>query len=325
MDQHENFLKTHAKDGGLLQSAAWGAFQRALGKETLLLGDGSSYCAQGITEKAPLASFIYFPRGPVVAPDAGEEAFRAIAEAGSERQGAWIRFEPQDDESLLTFQKHFGKRCVRAPHDIQPREILRIDLAPSEDELLARMKAKTRYNIRLAEKHGVTVSESADPEDHEAFLGLVRETSLRKGIRAHGAAHYRTMLESIPDTAKLFVAKYEGKVLAANIVCFFGDTATYLHGGASGGGRHVAGAFLLPGESMRRAKALGSRFYDLGGIQRETEGGKSSDWSGITRFKEGFAGELPGLLFPGTYDIILDTKKYSLYRTLRAVRNFFRF
>ncbi len=202
--------------------------------------------------------------------------------------------------------------------DVQPSKTLILDLAPQEKELLKNMRQKTRYNTRLAERKGVAVREGS-VDDFESFWRLMRETKERDGFRTHTREHYRKMIgihTSTParrdDLAiKLYLAEYENKVIAGNIIAFFGDTATYMHGASASRYRNVMAPYLLQWHVIRLAKESGYGFYDFYGID-------DNKWPGVTRFKRGFGGG--ERQYPGTYDLIFDGFYYQLYKIARALR-----
>jgi lipid II:glycine glycyltransferase (peptidoglycan interpeptide bridge formation enzyme) len=203
---------------------------------------------------------------------------------------------------------------------MQPKEILMMDITPSEEELLSQMKSKTRYNIRLAEKKGVVVKQTREPEDIEVFLKIMQETALRKDVHFHPKEYFQAFLDFFSeDVCTLFVAVYEGKILAGSLVAFYEGTAYYLHGGSRDAGREVMAPHLLQWEQIREAKRRGCTKYDLGGVAIQTAP-KGKDWSGITRFKRGFAPHIDPLVFPGTYDFVLHNLRYKLYSTLQKIR-----
>ncbi len=246
---------------------------------------------------------------------------KEMARASKKLGAKWLRVEVADERIVEKLRTFFYERVMRAPHDVQPREILVADLTPSEEELLAKMKQKTRYNIRLAEKKGVKVFETREKKHQEAFLKLIEATAGRKEIVAHPTGYYQKFFEAFPkDTCRLFVAEYVGVVLAANIVAHYGEWAYYLHGGSSSRHRDLMAPYLLQWYQMKEMKKRGCRFYDFGGVRVATKGEGNGSWDGITRFKQGFAPEATPLLLPGAYDIILDEKHYSLYNHLRHLK-----
>ncbi len=246
-----------------------------------------------------------------------------IAKARDVNAG-WIRIEPETRETLTEIRKAVsGRQIVKAPHDMQPHEVFRVDLTPSEEGLLAAMKPKTRYNIRVAEKRGVKVFASTEPKYRDAFIRLVTGTADRKGITAHPVAYYEAMLETLlGDTATLMIAEKDSVVIAANFLVFFGDTATYLHGGSDDSYRADMGPFLLQWEGMCEAKRRGYVQYDFGGVSSSEFAAGEGKWLGITRFKFGFSPATPATVFPGTYDVILSSARYMIYRIIQWIRTF---
>ncbi|NTW75288.1 MAG: peptidoglycan bridge formation glycyltransferase FemA/FemB family protein [Candidatus Moranbacteria bacterium] len=237
----------------------------------------------------------------------------------------WIRIEPETEEALVTMRKATsGKRVVKAPHDMQPRETFVVDLAPTGEELLAAMKPKTRYNIGVAKKRGVSVVTSSDSKYVEAFIRLVMGTADRKGIVPHPKAYYEAMCVSLLDeNGKIFAAEKDGEIIAANVVVFHGNTATYLHGGSDEKFRADMAPFCLQWESMREAKRRGCAWYDFGGVSiAELEAG-AGKWLGITRFKTGFSPLTSATVFPGSYDVVLSPVKYYTYRMIQGVKSLF--
>jgi len=189
------------------------------------------------------------------------------------------------------------------------------------------MKQKTRYNIKLSQKRGVFVKVISNfqfpisKQYIEDFLKLVKITSRRDKIASHPEGYYRKMFEVIPsDILKLYVAEYQGKIIGANLVLFFGKTATYMHGASDNLHREVMAPYLLQWQPILDAKKSGYEKYDLGGVKTQETKGKS--WAGITKFKTGFVPELAPIQFPGCYDIILRSVRYNLYRAAQKAKRF---
>ncbi|MDP2918316.1 MAG: peptidoglycan bridge formation glycyltransferase FemA/FemB family protein, partial [bacterium] len=193
------------------------------------------------------------------------------------------------------------------------------DLDQSEAEILAQMKAKTRYNIRLAKRRGVKIRQSINQEDIDAFLKLIAITSQRDHFKAHSAAYYQKMADffGCQGLLKIFLAEYKDQVLAANLVFFWGKRATYLHGASGNSHRNLMAPHLLQWTQILEAKKQGRGEYDFWGIAGEAKSVKckAKSWEGITRFKKGFGGR--EISYAGTYDIILNNFWYKIYRLLR--------
>lgn len=328
MPMHESiqFLAAHARDGGLLQSESWRLFQDASGKQTEYLS-GSGYLANTVThELAIVGKYLYIPRGPVMRETKGDyhECFQKLMAEGRRQHARWIRIEPADEGFLDHIRRNESvKGLWKAPHDMQPREVLAIDITLPREDLLAAMKSKTRYNIRLAEKKEVQVFSTQEESYQEAFIRLIEVTARRKGITPHEEKYYRTFFETFPrDSWELVIATKDHTVLAANVIAYFGEWAYYLHGGTADSHRELMAPYLLQWRSIEIAKMRGCRFYDFGGVSIRVPQ-RNPAWEGITRFKQGFAPDTETLIFPGAYDIILSRRFYGLYNSLRLLKKSF--
>lgn len=317
------------KNTEFLQSKEWLRLQESVGKATIPFEEGN-FVANGIIHTLPLiGNYVYVPRGPrqnnSQFPISNfQKNIQTLVDLAKEKGAKWIRIEPETEEILQKIKGSVPYELVRAPHDMQPREIFKIDISVSEEMLLAQMKPKTRYNIRLAEKHGVRVFVTREEKYVETFLDLITATSGRKGITSHSRGYYRQFFRTLPEEmCQLFVVEYEGVVLAENLVIFYGDTATYLHGGSSALHRDVMAPYLLQWEQIRAAQAHGYHTYDFGGVKtvnNQQPTTNNTSWEGITKFKSGFSSSTPSTLYPGAYDIILDTPTYFLYDSLRILK-----
>lgn len=315
-----------------LQSEEWLLFQKSTKREVIPFSV-QGFSASGVCEKLPwIGEYLYVPKGPIGISDeqlgsdyqTQENAVQKFIEEAKKRKVKWIRVEPENESLLEILRKNFSGNIVKAPRDIQPRELLVMDISIPEETILSQMKPKTRYNIRLAEKRGVKVFTTREPKYQEAFLDLIEKTSDRKEIHSHPRVYYEKFFDVFPETlCELFIAEYEGKVIAGNLCIFFQDRAIYLHGGSSDECRDVMAPYLLQWKQIVYAKQKGCIEYDLGGVHIQTIEKNSNDWSGITRFKTGFAPKTTSTIFPGTYDMILDPMMYTWYRTLRVLRNIF--
>lgn len=308
-----------ARDGGLFQSQEWRDFQAACGKKVWSLAEMSG--TQQVLSFG-LGSYGYAPRFPGV--NADTATLENLRTFGQSAGWVFVRIEPQTDALLESCRQDLGTRLQKSPSDVQPREILMVNVAKEEEVLLAEMKQKTRYNIRVAQKHGVVVEATVTDSDRETFLDLLTQTAERKEIQFHPREYYQKFLEYFDERqCELLVAKKDTVILAGLLLVYYQGTAYYLHGGSGDAGRKYMAPHLLQWEAMKRARARGCQQYDFGGVAIESLAPTGKDWSGITRFKQGFAPHTKTTLFPGAYDIIIDSRRYFLYRTLRRIKNIF--
>jgi len=201
-----------------------------------------------------------------------------------------------------------------------------ISVQQTDQQLLALMKQKTRYNIRLAEKKGVEVefvSQDGQADWHTmitAWTALLEETSTRHGIRNHPPEYYRHMISTLGEGGRLeiVVARHEGDILAMNLNMSFGDTMTYVHGASTERKRNVMAPYALQWESLRRAREHGYVWYDFYGVA--PEGVENHPLAGVTRFKQGFGGKT--FVYPGTYEFPILPLWYKIYHTIKRFRSF---
>lgn len=296
-----------------LQSYDWGNFQKQSGREVLPLlvfDDNKKTVASALFIKKKMPFFDnyywYCPRGPIISDEYKNEhssVFSSLAERMRKEKAFFIRWEP------LYFPKKGNPKMIKTI-DIQPAGTIILDLSPSKEDLLANMHPKTRYNIRLAFKKGVRVRMAGEGEFNK-FWKIMEATAERDGFRLHDRGHYEKMLNAAPHMFKLFLAEFQGRIIAGNIIAFFGDTVTYVHGASDHEYRKFMAPYALQWEVTALAKDEEYRYYDLYGIDEDK-------WPGVTRFKKGFGGKQAQ--YPGTYDVVFDKKWYWVYKIARSVR-----
>lgn len=286
-------------------------------------------------------SFAYVPHGPDC--ERGEsERGRFLAELSEHLKAVlpktcmFIRYDPPwyvvehaREETALSdsdsVRPLIGSPLIRAASDIQVPDTVLIDLTPSEEDILAAMKPKWRYNIRLAAKKGVEVS-SLGVEAVSEFYRLYRETAARDRIALHPEVYYRRLFEVVdeyrargdtdaPDL-RLWIARKDGVALAAIITLFRAEEAVYLYGASSNEGRELMPAYALQWEAMRAAKAFGCVRYDLFGIPPSDN--PDHPMAGLYRFKTGFGGTI--IHRAGSWDYPLRHFQYYVFRKAEAVR-----
>ncbi len=181
------------------------------------------------------------------------------------------------------------------PYSCQTKYLLEpvtrlLDLGQSDEELLADMKQKGRYNIKLAEKNGCEVRRvSPTSENIDVFYGLLRDTTDRDGFSANGKAYYEHLLRCRNHPSEgLYIAYWQGRAVAASILTISGTTATYYYGASASDPeiRRLMAPYLLQWEMIRSAKASGCLWYDFLGIAPEGESGHHLQ--GVTDFKSKF-------------------------------------
>jgi lipid II:glycine glycyltransferase (peptidoglycan interpeptide bridge formation enzyme) len=197
-----------------------------------------------------------------------------------------------------------------SPEQIQFRNTVLIDLTPAPDELLAAMKSKWRYNIRLAERQGVSIR-GGGPDNLAAFYQMYAETAARDGFLIRPEAYYREVWGSFLDSgqAELLLAMVDEEVVAGLMLFFCPQTAWYMYGASSGQHRQWMPNHALQWAAIGRAKARGCCRYDLWGAPDVFD--ESDRLWGVYRFKQGFGGQVVQWL--GAYDFPINRSLYFAF------------
>lgn len=312
------------KSNNLFQSEAWADFQTCLKRKSWVIKDDN---IQGLVLKYPLYKdkyYLYSPRGPIMGKNAKLQDLKLFLrkiEALAEKENAvFYRIEPYLLDQADIYKFGFRKITGHAPLSAQfsPENTLVLDIKRPEEKILADMKPKWRYNINLAKRKGVKVREGKGAKDIEIFYMLTREMEKRGGYKGHEYKYYEAMFKTLvkEDVLKLYIAEYEGSPLAAILVSYFGQVATYLHGASGNEKRELMPTYLLQWTAVCEARNRHCRVYDFWGVSPASA--KNHSWAGISRFKRGFGGE--ELSFGGAYDLAFDKKYYKLLSTANRFR-----
>ena len=319
------WLEDSPGGGHILQSHGWGEFKRRLGWKPVRLTlerDGRMVgLGQFLSYDTPLVpgSLMYCTKGPWL-PWEDEGAVRAFFEGVREiakRRGAHtVKIEPEVREGqgrARELLSGIGFRKFR--WDLNFKTTMLVDLSPPEEDLLARMKGKTRYNVRLATRRGVRVVEDNSPGARESFWGMFETTAERNGFvvrrpREYQFAAWRAMGEA--GRAHLFRATHEGDALASMLVYTFGHKCWYMLGASTNEKRNLMPTHLLQWEVMRWARRRGITCYDMvavpGPDRLDDEG---HPLHGVYKFKAGFGGEVAD--FVGCLDLPVGRRRAGLW------------
>jgi len=325
-----NYLVLQHPDATILQSWQWGEFQKSLGNKIWRLAVLDQ--GQPITQISIIKLSLKFGLNIFYAPRAlflnktlpahhQHQAMQMIVDkikklAKTERVILFRTdppIHPGDNTSLSIF-KSLG--FVISPRSTQPKTNLQLDITAQTINLLMQMKQKTRYNIRLAEKKGITIHSTNKPDDMDIFNLLMRETAIRDNFISHTNDYYHHQLTTLgaSKNLSLFIAYDKHTPLAAALVSFFGSTATYLHGASSNKYREKQAPYLLHWEIIKTAKKQGCAIYDLGGINLSQQ----HAWVGITRFKLGFGGKV--VEYVGNLELPINKSWFRLYQLISYKR-----
>ena len=281
----------------LLQSHGWGAVQAATGwaVHRLRVAAGGGRVLPITALSAPVVPGapprVYVPRGPACAPGDGPAwtaALAALEELAARLGAVRVTVEPSaTSEDAPAVARELGAAWERV-ETVQPAHTAVVDLRGGEAALLARMRPKGRYNVRLAERRGVVVEEVTDlPLAAARLARLCAATERRQGIVLPSAAHLRLVLTALPGST-VVLAGVEGEVVAGALVAPFASEAVYRYGGSSSRHRERQPSALVQFAAMRVAIAAGCSRYDLWGIPPTA--GEDHPWHGLRQFKLNLGG-----------------------------------
>lgn len=314
-----------------LQSGFWGLLKSFFGWKPYAFCVGGKPLLVLTRTVVNLFTIAYIPHGPEVhrisrntrfLSDLSRELRKYISPAP-----LFIRFDlPWEMElsELSSFSSPGDTALVKAVSDIQPPQTVVVSLKEPEEEILRRMKTKTRYNIRLSRKKGVIVAKGGK-ELLSEWYELYKQTAERDKITIHSKEYYTKVFDiaasgrlSAPEI-KLFTAEWEDELLAGIIIVIFGNRATYLYGASSNSRRNLMPNYALQWEAMKYAKEQGCEEYDLFGIPPENN--PEHPMYGLYRFKTGFGGKI--IHYPGCWDVPLKPSLYRLYRGAELLRKWY--
>lgn len=276
----------------------------------------------------------YFPKGQKPT----KEMIDKLKEIGRRERCIFIQLEP----NVISSPQLTSKLTSRFPslipsfHPLFTKYTFILDLTKSEEELLKYMHPKTRYNIKVAQKHGVKVVEDNSDQAFEQYLKLTKETTNRQGFFAHTEKYHRLMWSTLKPktknhepltnnfTAHLLTAKFRPPnsdvrplTLIAWIVFVFKDTLYYPYGASSSEHREVMASNLMMWEVVKFGKKLGLKKFDMWGALGPNPNPKDP-WYGFHKFKQGYAGKL--IEFVGSYDLVINPFLYKIYKIADKIR-----
>jgi lipid II:glycine glycyltransferase (peptidoglycan interpeptide bridge formation enzyme) len=176
------------------------------------------------------------------------------------------------------------------------------------------MKPKTRYNLRLAERKGVQVTDNCTEEDLRTFYDILLETARRDNFMVRSFSYFRLIWQHLVrnDLARLFVARYEGEMLAGALAFVLGRQCWYVYGASSDRRRNLMPNHLLQWRMIQWAKSQGCEVYDFRGVSPERDGIPLDDHlAGLNRFKSGFGAQYVEYL--GEFDLPFRMFWYKLW------------
>lgn len=321
----DEFVTSHP-EANFLQSWDFYEFHQSRGNDVVrriaVDTEGNIIAAYaGVVEAAKRGRHLAIAGGPIL--DWGnlelvEAVFQDMRAQGKQENCVFVRVRPQLErsESSLKLMQQLGAKPAPMYLSVEFAGVL--DLTKSEDELLKNMRQRLRRALRKAEKNGITVEKSTNPEDIHEFYQIQMETAGRHGFVAFSEDFFYKQFAALAKNgeAVLYTAKYQGETLAQNFMIFYGNEASYHYGVSSELGTKLSGAPLLHMEAMRDARERGIKRYNFWGIVEEDE--VHHRFYGVSCFKRGFG--VTELKYVPAHDLVLKPGKYVLTKLIEDVR-----
>lgn len=308
-----------------LQSFEWGQFREKTGVKVIREAreeNGKLHdCYQITIHTIPHTPFTigYLPKSTIPS----KTLLKRLVEIGEKYNCIFIQLEPniqkKDHDPDVFLQENRSFLLRKSFHPLFTKYNFLLDIQPTEEELLKNMHHKTRYNIRVAQKHGVQIIEDNSEEAFERFWKLTEETMNRQKFYAHTKRYHslqRDVLNIVKQknndlTAHILLAKYQEKILTAWVIFLFHDTIYYPYGSSSTQHREVMASNLMMWEAILFGKAKGLKSFDMWGALSPTPNTKDP-WFGFHRFKQGYGGGL--IEYMGSFDLIINPLLYHAYK-----------
>ena len=331
--EYEEFIKNNPKSH-FMQSIKWAMVKSNWINEIVTVKDKNGNIKGSMSlliRKVPFLNrtIMYSPRGPVC--DIHDiETFKSLIMKAKELAGKYksyvLKLDPDVEKEDAEFNRIVAQLGFKTKNDsenfegIQPRFVFRLDIkGKTEDEVSMIFNQKVRYNIRLAGKKGVEVkigSKKDIPEFHKIML----ETGIRDEFVVRNASYFETMLDCLGDNIRLYLAYFNGQIIAGTVAVVYGNKCWYLYGASSNDFRNVMPNYLLQWEMIKWAVQSGCDIYDFRGVSGDLD--ESNPLYGLYRFKKGFGGKFTE--FIGELDYVFSPFTYKLVekgeKTFRELR-----
>lgn len=306
----QNSLANHP-----LQTWEWGEARKKMGIRVEKFVENDSIFQMTIHPIPHLPFSIgYIPRS--IFPS--ESVQQKLYEFGKKNNLIFIKFEPYSEYRNDLPSSTLNFKLLKSSHPLFPEWTQTLDISPSEEELLKKMKPKTRYNIRLAEKKGVQVRQMDTDEGFSIFSKLYFETCKRQNYHGHTPEYHKAIWDSMRESCgHILVSFYNDVPLGAYELYCFKERLYYVYGGSSTEHKQVMAPNLLMWEAIKFGKNCGAKTFDMWG-SLPPQYPQNHAWAGFTRFKEGYGTEFTHL--SQSFDIVVNPFMYKLYSLAYSIR-----
>ncbi len=320
----EKFILSFS-NANFLQSYNWGQFHQTLGKTIQRVGFYDNSKLKGvmlaIVENAKRATYLTVPGGPLI--DWTNQnlvaAFREIIEKiAKEYDCSFVRVRPQILETEINDSLFSKMGFKSAPMHLHAELTRQLDLTKPEEQLLSEMRKTTRYEVKQAQKLGIRIINSKNPDDIDEFYKLQKETAKRQGFVEFDKRFLKEQFKVFvkDGQAVLYTAFLDNKKLAQAFIIFYGEEADYHYGASTLDGRKYPGAYLLQWAAIREAKKRKMKRYNLWGVAPEGE--INHRFHGVSIFKRGFGGE--DFEYLHARDLIINSLSYKINWLIEMAR-----
>lgn len=299
----------------ITQSKEWQKLQDDLGEKSIFVSN-DKYQYLGIIKKTPVGKYLYCPYGPVAKDKkAFELAIDSITNYAKKEKLIFARIEPYDEKMSESLPK-----TAQKSKDLNPKETWILDLKGSEEELKLKLPERLLRYHRTADKKGITITKSHDPEDIKHLVDLQAKLASAKKINVFSLDYLKT--EAAQPFATTYIVNYKDperdktETIAAGLVFDDKDTRYNLQGAQSDTGRKLHATGILTIQLILDAKEKGLERFDFWGIAPD-DAPDDHPWKGFTNFKKTFAGT--EVRHAGTYDLVINPIKYKTYQITRKI------
>jgi lipid II:glycine glycyltransferase (peptidoglycan interpeptide bridge formation enzyme) len=313
-----------------IQTWEWGDFQESQGHKVYRL---ASFDKEKLVS-AYSVSFHKIPktnysigtilRGPTI----DRQMIEVVTKLARDENAIFVKFEPNEIHKTFNLKTNtfeiinklpdFPHLLLSPKNAFYPHSFI-LDISKTEDELLASMHPKTRYNIRIANRHDVKIFEKTDDQGFESYLKIIFETTKRQGFYLHTPKYHYDQWKLLKNTGMIHLvfAEFKGKIVASFMLLKTKDHFYYPYGGSLDIYKEVMAPTLLMWESIKLGKNLGCKTFDMWG-SLGPNALESEQGYGFHRFKQGYGGQL--VQFVGTYDLVINHNLYQLYNLADKIR-----
>ena len=264
-------------------------------------------------------NIFYAPRGPICDIkdyQTMDFLWAEIAKLAKEHKAVFLKIDPDISVENKEFHEYLESRKFKKLstgkdfNGIQPKFVMRLKLEKSEQELLAAMASKTRYNIRYSARKGVTIRNECNDSDLKKFYEILIETAKRDNFGIRSFEYFENMYKYLVKTGhgKLFLAEYEGEIISGTLALICGKTVWYSYG-ASDKHRNKQPSYLIQWNMIKWALENNCDVYDFRGISGDLD--ENNPLYGLYRFKKGFGAEFTEYI--GEYDLVFSPLMYTLW------------